>query len=79
MIQRERRHLIQYAIVLFNNIDKVDKKVAMKILLLIQFLGDEVEGKYKGVEVYGKYAERDLKAVWYGIKELLTELKKNYQ
>ena len=72
--------MIQYAILLFNNIDKVDKKVAMKILLLVQFIGDEVECKYKDIDTYSKFAaEKDLKVFWFKIKELLTELKKNYQ
>lgn len=39
--------MIQYAIQLFNNIDRVDREKATKILFLINFLGDEVECKYK--------------------------------
>jgi hypothetical protein len=80
ILQRERRYLIQYAIQLFNNIDKVDKKIATKILFLINFLGDEVECKYKIPEFYANFGvNQDLKEIWLSHKEMLGRLRANYQ
>jgi hypothetical protein len=52
----------------------------MNMLILLQFLADEVECKYKSPEIYAAFgANQDLKMIWTKTKETLARLKNNYQ
>lgn len=51
LAMREKRCIIQYAILLFNNIGKFEQGMAAKVLGLVGFLVDEMKGEMKKSKV----------------------------